>query len=268
MPSIARESSVLFSLNELMALEEQRLAEEAAARDAELAAKMAAEQAERLAVEEAAERQRIAAEASAAEARRLEERRDREERARLEAVRTAELIKVQRTVEERARLEALALAQEHERRMATLKVARTARRLKLALWGNVAALVASAAVATFVLRDRAAQHAAEKARWLERLAAEEHSATARSTAKDREVRELRELNESLEARLKQSAEQQGGVVGLHPEADLGASRVVGLPRVPRPEKRSPLVRPLKEAPSKGTRSSCEDAHDPMCGALE
>jgi colicin import membrane protein len=254
MPSTARESSVVFSLNELMALEEQRLAEEAAAREAAIAAEAARARAERRAAEEAAERRRLAEEAAEEEARRLELQRATEERARLDALRAAELAKAERAVEAQARLEALALAQEHERKLAALKADRNARRLKFALVGNVVALFASAAVAALVLRHHEARHASERARWLDRLAAEERSATARSAAHEAELRVLRDVNQRLESRLAREAQPRNTL----PPADPPA--IAGQRRNARP---APVPPAKKVAPG----TSCDAAHDPMCGTL-
>ena len=97
-----KESSVLFSLKELMNLEEDRIKTEEADRAAQAAAAERARQdAERQARE--AEQARIRAEE---ERRRAEEQRSREEAARLEAIRVAEIEKARVEAEQRARLEA------------------------------------------------------------------------------------------------------------------------------------------------------------------
>lgn len=112
-----KESSVLFSLKELMNLEEDRIRSE----EAERAAATAAAERARLDAEHAAraaEEARIRAEE---ERRRMEEQRSREETARLEAIRIAEVEKARVEAEQRARLEAMAQQQQHERSLAAIK---------------------------------------------------------------------------------------------------------------------------------------------------
>src|SRR5215467_7664113 len=96
-----KESSVLFSLKELMNLEEDRIKNEEAEK---AAASAAAEKARADAglVAREAEEARIRAEE---ERRRMEEARAREEAARLEAIRHAEVEKARVDAENRARLE-------------------------------------------------------------------------------------------------------------------------------------------------------------------
>jgi colicin import membrane protein len=111
-----KESSVLFSLKELMSLEEDRIRTEEAERSAQAAAAEKARlEAERQARE--AEEARIRAEE---ERRRLDEQRSREETARLEAIRVAEIEKARIDAEQRARLEAMTQQQQHERSLAAI----------------------------------------------------------------------------------------------------------------------------------------------------
>lgn len=124
-----RESSVLFSLNQLMSLEQQRIQEEeeAAKRKLEMeaSARMEAERAVR--VEQEA---RIQAE----EARRqAEERARREEAAKLEAMRLAEIEGARIAAEQRARIAMMEQAQKHERDLAALEGDGQKKRLKRAL---------------------------------------------------------------------------------------------------------------------------------------
>lgn len=131
------ESSVLFSLKELMNLEEDRIAEEEADRTRqEREARERAEAAQR-AQREAEERKLREAE----EARRAEDLRRREEEARIEAARQAELAKAQHEMETRARMAALAQQQEHEHKMAALGQDDTKKKLKLYLAIGAAVLV-------------------------------------------------------------------------------------------------------------------------------
>lgn len=122
-----KESSVLFSLKELMNLEEDRIRqEEDAKRKAEEAAAAARAAEERRAREE--EEARIRA---SEEKRRTEEQRVREEAARLEAIRHAEVEKARLDAENQARIEQLRHQQEHERQLAMVTHDKSKKRLVL-----------------------------------------------------------------------------------------------------------------------------------------
>ena len=112
-----KESSVLFSLKELMNLEEDRIRSE----EAEKAAQAAAAEKARVDAERSArdaEEQRIRSEEAR---RRADEQRTREESARVEAIRIGEIEKARLEAEQRARLEAMAAQQQHERSLAAIK---------------------------------------------------------------------------------------------------------------------------------------------------
>ena len=140
-----KESSVLFSLKELMSLEENRIKEEEAEKERrvrqEAEARAAAERAAR-----DAEERRIREEE---ERRRQEEQRQREETARLDAIRQAEIEKARADAEHRARLEAMAAQQSHEAQLAALRSDSTKKRLKLIVLGVSAVLVLGAVGAGF-----------------------------------------------------------------------------------------------------------------------
>jgi colicin import membrane protein len=127
-----KESSVLFSLKELMNLEEDRIKGEEADRAASAAAaEQARLEAERVARE--AEEARIRAEQ---ERRRLEDQRAREEHARLEAIRQGEIEKARLEAEQRARLEAMEAQQKHERSLAAIKEDEGKKKLRNMLIGG------------------------------------------------------------------------------------------------------------------------------------
>ena len=112
-----KESSVLFSLKELMNLEEDRIRGE----EADKAAQSAAAEHARVSAERAArdaEEARLRAED---ERRRAEEARSREEVARLEALRQGEVEKARVGAEQEARLTAMAAQQHHERQIEAIK---------------------------------------------------------------------------------------------------------------------------------------------------
>jgi colicin import membrane protein len=111
-----KESSVLFSLKELMNLEEDRIKQEDDERkrraDAEVQARLEAERRSR-----DQESARLQAEE---DRRREEEQRKKEESTRLEAIRHGEIEKARLDAENRARMQAMSQQQEHERHLSTL----------------------------------------------------------------------------------------------------------------------------------------------------
>ena len=131
-----KESSVLFSLKELMNLEEDRIrGEEAEKAASTAAAEKARGDAERAARD--AEEARIRAEE---ERRRMDELRSREEAARHEAIRQAEIEKARADAENKARLEAMNAQQQHERNLAAINQDESKKKLRnLLVGGGVAA---------------------------------------------------------------------------------------------------------------------------------
>jgi colicin import membrane protein len=128
----ARDSSVLFSLNQLLGIEQERQREE----EAQRAKKFADEEALRLATERSRreeEAQRVAAEEAR---RRADESRIREELARAEALRVGAVERARAEAEQKARMEALALTQEHERRLAGVVQDASKKRLERLLIGG------------------------------------------------------------------------------------------------------------------------------------
>lgn len=133
------ESSALFSLKELLTLEEARIADEEDARAKRRAAR-AAEEREAEARARRDEAERIAA----AEAARSErDRRDREQQASMQAKILAEVERERILAERRAEEERRAKEQEHARAMAVFEESRRVR-----TWQRRAALAASACIVT------------------------------------------------------------------------------------------------------------------------
>ena len=160
-----KESSVLFSLKELMNLEEDRIRQEESARkakqDAELQARLDAERRQR---EE--EEARLRGEE---DRRRADEQRVREDQARVEAIRHAEVEKARLDAENAARLEAMRHQQEHERHLTAIKQDKHKRNLIIAAAGAGLLLIGVAVSAVVVIKgqnDKAAAVAAESARQL------------------------------------------------------------------------------------------------------
>ena len=168
MQAVRFEGSLLSSLSELKAIEEQRVAEERAARDSEAAARIAAI--------EAAEHKRVADEAARLDADRqaqlaLERARyesEREARLRVETVEAAERARYQAQLQGQRQAEELALARE--------KVARQRPTWMLAV--TALAVVAAGVMVWFTLRWHQASADADAARAI----SEEESRVAKADA--------------------------------------------------------------------------------------
>jgi colicin import membrane protein len=112
-----KESSVLFSLKELMNLEEDRIRQEDEEKKKRAEAEVQARQeAERRARDQ--EQARLHAEE---ERRRTDEQRKKEEAARVEAIRHAEIEKARVEAEQKARLAAMSQQQAHQLQLSTLQ---------------------------------------------------------------------------------------------------------------------------------------------------
>jgi colicin import membrane protein len=112
-----KESSVLFSLKELMNLEEDRIRQE----DDEKKRRADADAQARLEAEKRARDQEQARLQAEEERRHGEEQRKKEEVARLEAIRHAEIEKARMDAEQRAKMEAMTQQQAHQLQMSTLQ---------------------------------------------------------------------------------------------------------------------------------------------------
>jgi len=143
-----KESSVLFSLKELMNLEEDRIKQEEDTRAAQAAAAERARlDAERQARE--AEEARIRAEE---ERRRSEESRAREEATRLDAIRQGEVERARVDAEQRARMEAMASQQKHEAQLAAINQDKSKTKLRNILIAGAIAVVAIGSVSGVLIK--------------------------------------------------------------------------------------------------------------------
>ena len=134
-----KESSVLFSLKELMDLEQERISREEADRTRKAEElRTRREQEERATREKEAQRAR-----DEEERRRAEAQRSREEAARLEAIKQAELERAKAEAEHRAQLEAVAAQRQHEAQLAAIAEQSKTKKLKV---GVAAAFVLLAAI--------------------------------------------------------------------------------------------------------------------------
>jgi colicin import membrane protein len=176
-----KESSVLFSLKELMSLEEDRIRTE----EADKAASVAAAEKARVEAERAArdaEEARIRAEE---ERRRMDELRSREEAARHEAIRQAEIEKARVEAEQQARLQAMAAQQQHEQNLAALKHDEGKKKLRNALIIGGVAVVLIGGGATYLVVQNSARQQAE----LATIAAQKAQAEDEAKKRDAQLKE-------------------------------------------------------------------------------
>jgi colicin import membrane protein len=144
-----KESSVLFSLKELMNLEEDRIKQEDAERRRQEEAAVQA----RLDAEKRVRDQEEARLRAEEEAKRSAEQRSREEQARLEAIRQAEIERTRLEAENAARIEQLRQQQDHEHRIAALSQDKGKKKLLYAAIGAGVFLLITIVVAGFAIKS-------------------------------------------------------------------------------------------------------------------
>lgn len=244
----SNESSVVFSLNELMRLEEQRRDEEAEARRTrEAAARQAAAEVE--ARHRAAEEERL----GAAEVRRQAEvLAAREHETRLQALKEAEIARARHEADAAARAKQLLAMQEHERALTASRDDEGRRKLARATYATAALLAVTWIGGGWYSVQTAHQMSEEQATY--RQATATHSG-----ALDKLQRAFQEQGDKIASLEKDLADLRRADVPAAPVRPHGA-----------PESRSaPGDRaPLRPAPRGTTspRTPCKD-HDPMCTDL-
>jgi colicin import membrane protein len=195
-----KESSVLFSLKELMNLEEDRIREEEAQKEAQAKAELEARQsAERAA--RAAEEARLREEE---EARRTEETRRKEDATRLEAIRHGELEKARAEAEHRARYETMAAQQAHEQTLAALTQDKHKKRLQISIGIAVGVLLIGGVAGGITFK----QHQEE---------AQKRATILENQRKDTEER-LRRLQNEFEIANRKEQELQSSLANAKDEA--------------------------------------------------
>ena len=247
-----KESSVLFSLKELMTLEEDRIKTE----EAEKAAAVAAEEQARAAAEQQAREEEEARIAAEEERRRQDESRQREEAAKLEAIRQAEVEKARLDAEQQARMAAMQAQQEQERALAAIHQDEGKKKLRnYLIGGGIAAFVLVAAIggigySNYVKAEEDRQAAAaEQAALQEKLAKMEADLKAgqeniNGLMKDLDNAKDEATREKLQAQLQAAKAEQ--------------------------EKKTKQFRGMGSAPAKGggdapAKQACNcDPNDPLC----
>jgi len=241
-----QETSALFSLSELMRLEQNRIAEEDEQRKAKVTAEEnARRESERLAREE--ERVRLKLEE---DRRREEAEREREHAARLEAIRQAEIERARVEAEQRGRLAALSAQQQHEQKLAALKSdagkKRLSRVLRLTLGLSTVLIVGAAALYFGRLRPETRS----EVRSLESLIQGQRQQTeATQHALDAQNQKL----QALEERIRKEREQQVATKPVPPETK---------PKTPGVSNQRG-IKPVAPPPP----CTC-DSHDPLCGCFK
>jgi colicin import membrane protein len=251
-----KESSVLFSLKELMNLEEDRIREEEAEKE-----RTARIEAERRAREEAdrraAEQARMQAEA---DARRAEEQRQKEEVARIDAIRTAEIEKAKAEAEHQARLQAMTAQQAHEAQIAALQSDSTKKRLKLIVGIVTAVLVLGGGATVFAVMKSNEEQAQREAI----LAAEQVRA----------AQELAKIKADFEAAQKAQEDLQGELASAKDEATKRELEAKLAAAKAETEAKSKAVRSSggsRPSSGGGSRKPAKDCNcppgDPLCSCL-
>lgn len=234
-----RDTSAMFSLKELMTIEEQRIQEEEAARQrARAAAAEARAQAARKQREEEGARAQLEE-----ERRRAEISRRREEEARLSAMRAAEIEKARIEAESRGRIEVMARQAEQERALVALRSSTSGARRAAGIGVAVAAAAIAAGAAFYYGQikpeaDRAA--AAQQAVVAER---------------DEQNRKLQDEQRKLEQKIA-DAERQ-----IFEEKKKKA--IAMATAEPRPTT-SARILPAGPKPQKSCKP-CADRDSPLCG---
>lgn len=218
-----KESSVLFSLKELMGLEEDRIREEEAQKEAAARAaheaKLAAERAAR-----EAEEARMRAEE---EERQRDDQRRKEEAARLEAIRVAEIERARAEAEHQARLASVTAQQQHEATMAALSQDRHKKRLQIMVGviGGVLLIGGVAGVAMFqqnksdnerraAIEAASRKEAEDKLQRLQRefeMASRKEQELSRSLASAKDEAERTRLQAELDKAKKDKDKAGGGI---------------------------------------------------------
>jgi len=240
-----QETSALFSLSELMRLEQNRIAEEEEQRKARVMAEEdARRESERLAREEECVRLKLEE-----DRRREEADREREHAARLEAIRQGEVERARVEAEQRGRLAALAAQQQHEQRLAALQTDAGKKRLSrvLRLTLGLSTVLIVGAVALYFGRLR--PETRSEVRSLESLIQGQRQQTeATQRALDAQNQKLLDL----EDRIRKEREQN-----LAPKP------------APEPKPKAPGVSNPRGIKAVAPPPPCTcDPHDPLCGCFK
>jgi colicin import membrane protein len=242
-----KESSVLFSLQELFSLEQDRIRQEEdeKKRRAEAEAQ-AREEAERRAREE--EQTRLLQEE---ERRRLDEARKREETARLDALRQGEIERARVEAEKQAQIQAMKAQQDHAMQLAVLKEDKHKKNLTIGISIAVGVLVIGGSIGTWqILKAREEAHQQEVLAQIE-------------------LRKQEDEKRRLQAKLDEQAKKVDELIQQLSEANSDAKRAelasqLAAARAEQDKLKRGFGGPKKPGDTSGPKSSCPPG-DPMCG---
>lgn len=242
-----KESSVLFSLQELFSLEQERIKQEEdeKKRRIEMEAR-AREEADRRAREE--EHLRLRQEE---EKRRIEELRKREESARIEALRQGEIERAKIEAEQQARIEAMKHQQAHAYEIAKLKQDKGKKNLTIAIAVTASVLLIGGSVGIWqiIVKSREKELAELQARQeTERQEAEKKRLQQRLDEQSRKVDEL----------VQQLTQSQNDAERAKLLADLNAAKAE------QDKLRRGMGGGAKKPTGEGAKKDCPPG-DPMCG---
>ncbi len=252
-----KESSVLFSLKELMSLEEDRIKQE----DDDKKRKEAAELHARQEVERRAREAEEARMQGETERRRQEEQRTREESARVDAIRQGEVEKARHEAEQQARLRAMAQQQDHERQLAAVSQDKKKKQLTFIALGIGAVLILGAGGGGYAF-------------W--KSGQEQAKVTA---AKNAEIAEQKAQLDKLMADLRAQNDQMQAAQAEIASAKSDADRIAAQQKVAALQERQKTTQtnianvqrgPGTTAPPRNTtpRPACTcQAGDPLCSCL-
>ena len=243
-----KESSVLFSLKELMNLEEDRIKQE----EAERRRKADAESLARAESDRRAREQEEARMRAEEDRRRSEEQRSREDAARLEAIRHAELEKARLEAENAARMEAMKRQQEHQLQLHAISQDEGKKKLKMIAGGAGLLLVLA-----LVGGGMAIKSANDRQKQLETQLSQLNDEKAGVESKLRQAKTPEEV-EALKAQIAE-INTRIDTAGKNPAAAAPAKEVH--------RSAAPAAAP-KEAPKPKPAKKCDcTPGDPLCSCL-
>lgn len=241
-----KESSVLFSLKELMNLEEDRIRQEEDDRqrkaDAEMQARLDAERRAR-----EAEEARLRDQESQ---KRAEEQRAREEQARLEAMRQAEVERARVEAENAARMQAMQAQQEHERQLTHIKESQGKKKATYIAGGIGALLLIGLVGGGFALKSQADKQAAAEAAHKVEMA--EYEAKLQKAQKD------------LEAQNAAVKDLEGAVANAKTDAEKKAAESALLAAKEEQKKRAGQVSSIGQKPPAAANPGGQSKPKPPC----
>ena len=243
-----KESSVLFSLKELINLEEDRVNQEKVARQQEEARRRREREEQERRAREAEE----AARAAEVERQRQEEQRQREEQARLEAIRAAEIERQRVEAQQRAHLEAQQQQLAHAQQLERIRQDEGKKKLRLIAGGAAGLFVLASIIGVTVvinLQDQAKADEVARVAATKKTEAEQ----ARQRAEyQKALADIAALQEQLKKTTNDVERQK-----LEKQLKEMNQRV---PQVPKRNPTSPTA-----APGPGKDNCPPGSMDPMCG---